>query len=298
MRLNHKKVIQISLAGVLACCIPAGANSLRAKSPGYIDTGFRQSIPLKIYRNFLVVAEGQFGGISGPQNFLLDTGTAPSVINLPLARALGLVTTLSEITAAGKTIPTQSAILSEIELGPIRAVSVPVQVEDLSQLERDWGAKIAGIIGMDVLSRASFHLDYDKGEIEFGEISREGIPVPYDARTGTAVAKVKLGGKTLRMLVDTGADRLVIYGGNFGDAGGLGLRDTSQWGASLADKSVRVQVFSTPDIAIGEVHFSEDRAYFIPGSTDPEFDGLLGVRALGFHGISYDRTRGMVYLQQ
>lgn len=263
-----------------------------------MDSGLPQSIHLKIYRNFLVVAEGQFGGIPGPQNFLLDTGTAPSVINVPLAKELGLVTTLSEITAVGKTIPTQSAIVPEIELGPIHAVSVPVQIEDLSQLERDWGARIGGIIGMDVLSRASFHIDYDKGEIQFGEILREGIPVPYDASTGTAVAKIKLGGKTLRMLVDTGADRLVIYGGNFGDAGKLDLRDTSQWGASLADKDVRIQVFFADDIVIDGQHFSKDRAYFIPGSTDPEFDGLLGVRALGFRGISYDRTCGLVYLQK
>ena len=238
------------------------------------------------------------GGAPDVQNFILDTGTAPSLIDARLVRQLGLATIPSTFRAAGRTIPAQAAMIPEIEFGPIRAASLPMQVQDLSRLARDLGVPIAGILGLDVLSKSSFRLDYDKKEIEFGDVSREGIPVHVDARVGLAVAEVRIEGKQARVLVDTGSDRIVLFGGNFAEAGWLALRNTSQSGASLVDQKMYVQVFFAADIVLGGQHFSEDRAYFVPGSTDPEFDGLLGVRALGFRAVSYDQARGTIYLQK
>jgi len=252
---------------------------------------------VKIYRNFLVVAEGQFGGVPKQQNFVLDTGTAPSIINERLVRQLGLATMPSTITGLGKTVPTQAAVIPEIALGPILAVSLPVRVQNFSRLEGDLGIPIAGILGLDVLSKSSFHLDYDKKELEFGDSYDEGIPV-FLANTGVAVAVVRLGGKAVRMLVDTGSDRVVLFGGNFTETGWLAVRHTSQSANSLIDQQMRIQEFSAFDITVGDRHFSKDRAYLIPGAADPVFDGLLGVRALGFRGLSYDPARRTLYLQK
>jgi hypothetical protein len=255
-------------------------------------------IPLKIFNNYLLVVEAHLGGSSQPQNFVLDTGTAPSIINLTLVKQLGLATISSTVADIGKIIPTQASTMPEIDLGPVRAVSLPVHVQDLSRLERDLGIPIAGIIGLDVLSKSSFCLDYEKREIEFGDVSHVGIPVHFDAFAGLAVAEVSIEGREARMLVDTGTDRVVLLGGNFADLGWLALRNTSQLGRSLVDRKMPVQVFSAPDIILGEQHFSNERAYLVPGSTDPLFDGLLGVRALGFRGLSYDQACGTIYLQK
>ncbi len=97
------------------------------------------------------------------------------------------------------------------------------------------GVPIAGIIGMDVLSKSNFRLDYDLSEIEFGDILHEGVAVRFDSRAGIAVANVRIAGKPARMLVDTGAEFVALLGGNFGEAGWLGLRNISQSGVSLAD---------------------------------------------------------------
>jgi hypothetical protein len=294
-----QKIIRLSLLiGALASSGPAYAGKCSANPTPCGDAGLPQSLPLRIYRHFLVVAEGQIGGVPEGQNFVLDTGTAPSIINERLVRQRGLATMPSTIKALGKTIPTQAAIIPEIELGPIVATSVPARVQNLSRLERDLGIPVAGIIGLDVLSKSSFHLDYEKRVIEFGDISDEGIPVNLDVRSGIAVAVVRLGGKAVRMLVDTGSDRVVILGGNFAEGEWPTLRNTSQSGTSLLDHAMHVQEFSASDITFGGQHFSKDKAYFIPGSTDPVFDGLLGVRALGFRGLSYDQARGTIYLQK
>ena len=295
---KRKIVGLLFLAGVLASSGPADAGKHRANPAPGADTQLPRSLPLKIYRNFLVVAEGHIGGAPEPQNFVLDTGTAPSIINEGLVRHLGLATIPSTITALGKTRPTQAAVIPEIRLGPVLAISLSVRVQNLSQLERDLGIPVAGIIGMDVLSKSSFHLDYDKRQIEFGDISDEGIPVRLDASAGIAVAVVRLGDRAVRMLVDTGSDRMVLLGGNFAEVGWLALRNTSLSGTSVVDQEMRVQEFSASDITLGGQHFSKDKAFLVPGSADPVFDGLLGVRALGFRGLSYDQARGTIYLQK
>jgi hypothetical protein len=260
-------------------------------------------LPVKIYRDFLVVLEGQIGGDQFGvkllrQNFVIDTGTAPSIINESVVKKLALPTSASTLAAVGKTLVTHAAILPELTLGPVRVESLPVQVKNLAQLEHDLGIPIAAIIGMDVLSQSSFHLDYEKREIEFGAISGQGIPVPFDARTGIAIAHLTLEGRPVRMLVDTGSDQLLVLGGNLAGPLQFALRITAQQGASVAQNNMAVEEFAARDIQFAGQHFSREKAYFLADGTDPAFDGLLGVRALGFTGISFDQSRHTIYLQK
>lgn len=299
LRVKHNITGLLFLIVVLAFTGSGTAGKSHVRADHGDDAGLAQTIPLRIYRNFLVVAEGQFAGVPEMQNFVLDTGTAPSVVNARTATELGLATRPSMNTTVGKIVPAQAATIREIRLGPVLSVSLPVRVEDLSRLEREIGIPIAGIIGLDVLSKSSFRLDYDKREIEFGGgISHQGIPVHVDARSGTAVAEVRLGGRAVRLLVDTGANRIVLLGGNFADVGWLMLRNTSPWGANFAVQDIPIQVFSPPDVVLGGRHFHTDRGYFIPGSADPAFDGLLGVTALGFRALSYDQVSGTIFLHK
>ncbi len=258
----------------------------------------RQSIPVRIYRNFLVVAEGQIGDVSERQNFILDTGTAPSIIDAGVVRKLGLGTIPSAFRAIGAIIPSHAATLPELDLGPIRAESLPVLVQDLSGFERELGIPIAGLIGMDVLSKSSFRLDYNKRKIEFGDIdiSHEGVPVHFDADAGIAVAEATIEGKPARMLVDTGADGVMLLGGNFAKDERLSVRNTSQTGTSLIEHGMHVQVSSATDVFLGGQHFGIDKVVVVPERGDPAFDGLLGVRAFGFRALSYDQESATIYL--
>ncbi len=285
------------LAGLLGLTGPLRAGICRITRDQDADAGPRQVVRLKIFHNYLPVVEGRLGDSPQPRNFVLDTGTSPSILNVTLANQLALPTKSSSLADIGQMIPTQSTTIPEIDLGPVRALSLPVQVENLSRLESDLGIPIAGILGLDVLAQSSFQLDYDKSEIEFGGISPGGIPVQFDADSALAVADVKIAGRATRMLVDTGTDRVVLFGGNFSDLAWLAPRNTSQRGRSLVNREMAVQVFSAPDIVLGERHFTKDRAYLVPGSTDPAFDGLLGVRALGFRGLSYDQSCGTLFLR-
>jgi predicted aspartyl protease len=242
----------------------------------------------------LVVAQGQFGGTSEPQNFIIDTGTSPSILNISVARHLDLALSQAKLSAIGRDSQTLAAIVPEIRLGPLHAMSLPVLVTDLSVVERDLNLPIAGILGMDVLGRASFRLDYGSRLMEFGEIAPMGIRVNLSARADLPIAEIKIDGKLLHMLVDTGSDRLVFFGARSAAEFSPSNAKSMLQGNSVA-ATVPVRSVSPLDFEMSGTYFHQD-AYFIPDSEEPLFDGLLSVRSLGIRVLSLDANRRVLYL--
>ena len=268
---------------------PPGDPSIH--SDGWIP---RSSIPVEIYRGFLVVAEGHFGGDSPGLNFVIDTGTSPSILNIKVARRLGLPLSRARMSAVGGLSETFAATIPEIRFGPLRAISVPVLVSDLSRVERDLKLPIAGILGFDILGKSSFRLDYGRKLIEFGEVAPEGIPIELSIRAGLPIAETEVGGKSLRLLVDSGTNRMVIFGArsaaesSHNPAGSL----TQETGvANLAETSG----VSFVEFELSGVRFRQS-AYIVSNGEEPLFDGLLGVRSLGVRVLSLDANRHILYL--
>jgi len=241
-----------------------------------------------------VVAEGQFGGTSERQNFIIDTGTSPSIINIDVAKHLDLTLSPAKLSAIGRDSQTLAAIVPEIRLGPLQAMSVPVLITDLSPVERDLNLPIAGILGMDVLGKSSFRLDYGNHLMEFGEVVPKGIPINLSTRADLPIAEIKIGGRLLHLLVDTGSDRLVFFGARSAAEFSPNTANSLLQGNSVAS-SVPVRAVSPLDFEISGTRFHQD-AYFVPDSEEPLFDGLLSVRSLGIRVLSLDANRRVVYL--
>jgi hypothetical protein len=244
----------------------------------------------------LVVAEGQFGAANERQNFIIDTGTSPSILNTGTARHLGLPLSQAKLSAIGRQSETFAATVPEIRLGPLQAMSVSVLVTDLSPVERDLNLPIAGILGMDVLGKSSFRLDYGNQLMEFGEVAPEGIPVNLSTRADLPIAEIKIGGKLLHLLVDTGSDRLVFFGARSAAQFSPNTANSLLQGNSVAS-SVPVRAVSTLEFELSGQRFRQN-AYFVPDSEEPLFDGLLSVRALGIRVLSLDAERRVVYLSK
>jgi Aspartyl protease len=254
----------------------------------------RGSIPVKVYRGFLVVAEGQFGGELARQNFIIDTGTSPSILGIGAAKQLDLPLSQAKLSAIGRQSETFAATVPEIRLGPLQALSVPVLVTDLSSVERDLNLPIAGILGMDVLGKISFRLDYGNQLIEFGEIVPAGIPVSLSTRADLPIAEIKVGGKVMHLLVDTGSDRLVFFGARPAAELSPNTANSLLQGNSVAS-AVPVRAISPLDFELSGERFHQN-AYFVPDSEEPLFDGLLSVRSLGIRVLSVDANRRVIYL--
>jgi len=254
------------------------------------------SISVTVYRGFLVVAEGQFGAANERQNFIIDTGTSPSILNTGTARHLGLPLSQAKLSAIGRQSETFAATVPEIRLGPLQAMSVSVLVTDLSPVERDLNLPIAGILGMDVLGKTSFRLDYDNQVMEFGEVVPKGIPVNLSTRADLPIAEIKIGGKLLHLLVDTGSDRLVFFGARSAAEFSPNTANSLLQGNSVAS-SVPVRAVSSLEFELSGQHFRQN-AYFVPDSEEPLFDGLLSVRSLGIRVLCLDADRRVVYLSK
>lgn len=260
------------------------------------DTGqmLQSSLPVSVYNGYLVVAVGQIGGQK--ENFVIDTGTAPSILNARLAKKMGLQVARGTLVVVGRSLNTGQTILPDLDFGPIHVANLAVNVMDLSALENSLGMRIAGLVGMDVLGQVSFRLDYEKKEFAFGTVSDEGIAVRYDGRSRLALAEATLQGRHVRLIVDTGSDLVVVYGESWQAMESAASQvNGMQTGTSVADH-VGARQIAKPDMELGGKQFRDLRTYSVPSANARGYDGFFGVRALRLRGISFDRDRQTLYL--
>ena len=120
-------------------------------------------VPFELYQHHLVVTKGSIGALNG-RNLLIDTGTIPSVVDGRIARKLRLKTEPSTLIAFGQQVPIQSAVFEGFRIGSLQSGPVPAVVGDLSYLK---GAPIDAIVGLDVLARTNFSIDYRTRMLNF-----------------------------------------------------------------------------------------------------------------------------------
>lgn len=295
LRRVFQQLVSFAVVGSWTLGASLAATPPRSGSKDLDNASLQERLPLRIYGGFLVVAEGQFGGALQHQNFILDTGTSPSMLNLRVAKQLGLNLSPGRVEAIGQDSKIEVAILPELQLGSLQVKSTPVLVTDLMPVERNWNVPIAGILGLDILGQTSFRIDYEHRVLEFGAVSGEGIAVGLSTRLGLPITEVKLNGHVLRLLVDTGSDHLVFFGKH------SGADIPFNAGAPLSGKGIAgtVPVRAVPSLEFewnGE-HFQKN-AVIVSDREDSMFDGLLSVRSMGFRSIALDANSHVVYLQK
>jgi predicted aspartyl protease len=284
-----------SLLGALLFNPGVSAKKNTSNTPS-ADTHLMQSssIPVNVYNGYLVVAVGQIGGQK--ENFVIDTGTAPSILSARLAKEMSLQVARGTLVVVGRSLSTGQTLLPGLDFGPIHVANLAVNVMDLSMLENSIGLRIAGLIGMDVLGRTSFRLDYQKNKLFFGTVFKEGIAVRYDGGSRLALAEATLQGRQVRLIVDTGSDLVVVYGESWQTMESTARQvSRMQTGTSVGDH-VGVWQIANPELELGGKQFRDLRTYYVPSANARGYDGFFGVRALKLRGISFDRDRQTMYL--
>ena len=136
------------------------ASSVFAKSDG-------SSVPFRVYRGHFIVVEGSLANLT-KQNFVIDTGVSPTMINQRVAQSLGLSGSTRTIHALMHDIDTTEMSLDRLTLGPIQLNNLPVVARDLTGLEKEVGVRVDALIGLDVLRHSSFTIRYSDNTILFG----------------------------------------------------------------------------------------------------------------------------------
>ena len=126
--------------------------------------GDASSVPFRVYRGHFIVVEGSLANLP-KQNFVIDTGVSPTMINLRVAQSLGLSGSTRTIHALMHDIDTTEMSLDSLTLGPIRMKNVLVVARDLTGLEKEVGVRVDALIGLDVLRQSSFTIRYSDNTI-------------------------------------------------------------------------------------------------------------------------------------
>jgi hypothetical protein len=155
-------------------------------------------------------------------------------------------------------------------------------VVDLARFERLLGTRIDAIIGLDILARQNFSIDYKRRRITPGSSgsTQHVMPVEILTFSGTPywVLPINLGGHIFRVLLDTGANDLGLFAGHTPKPdldlpGAATTRPLRPLPLTMGDMLVKKQLTVVLDEPPGALH---------------QIDGLLGPTALGITRIEFD----------
>ena len=252
-----------------------------------------QTLPVDLYRGYLLVAHCSVAGQTGLTG-VIDTGTTETVLDIGLVRRLSLRTWADSATSVDKESQVRGVSIPDLRLGPVHIGKLDGIATDLSYVRGELGRHPDLVIGMDVLHRSNFTIDYKTHSIVFGaaQALAHGTLLISDSRFALVDSKVL--GKTVRLQVDTGFKGLLLYGGRLG----LLLRGVDA-GAKMSEPGRTLSVHSAGlrEVRIGDWRSSNLNVFMIEdGPRDfAKFDGLLGPRVLGAQHVAFDFDHGMLY---
>jgi len=164
-----------------------------------------------------VVVEILLGG-RGPFTSLLDVAVAPSVVDLALARELGLpidATAPGEAAGLGAGAATfYPSELTDLQLGEQLVGSIEAVAADLAPLGAKLGRPLHAILGQSFFEGRVVQFDYGQRLLKLDPTSvEEGFSVPIEGAADlTPVVPVTVNGRELPVVLDTGSSlTLGIY---------------------------------------------------------------------------------------
>jgi Aspartyl protease len=277
-------VLSLAAVGWSQTVVPA-VHSVESESESLSRVSVK--VPIRLYGGYLTVVEGSIGNIR-KLNFLVDTGAYPSVIDQKIARCLNLTEQAGRINLWKQSIPTRMSVLPSVVVGPLRAESLPVVIEDLSFLQNAVGHRVDGIVGLDVLRKSSFTIDYLKKEIIFGPVAKVTFSTAFDTDTPVVTIRASFENLNLRLVVDTGGPDLMLFQSRMPAF----ARFEELEAEKVADVSgaFRRRKIQIPRVYLGREAIGAQMAFIVDDRKDEgdNFDGVLGVKALHFSKIAFD----------
>src|SRR5947207_7798789 len=202
---------EVRAAGPVARALPQTTSGV-----GDSTVATHAEVPLKLYRDYAIVTRGSVGE-RHKLNFLIDTGSSSTVVDGSLARKLRLARSPRTIAVFASTVTTEQVLLPSLQLGSLRATLLPAVVRDLSYFQVSLSAHVDVIVGVDLLSRTSFTVDYEARKLILGPAERLSNSVPCDPRSPYPTVALRLGHRVVRVIVDTGAQELALFEKQPGD---------------------------------------------------------------------------------
>jgi len=171
-------------------------------------------------------------------------------------------------------------------------------VQDLSFMQRALGVPLGAIAGLDVLSSGSFMIDYRTRRIVFAPANTPKNAVRFDTQKPFLTVKVRIAGHVLRLLVDSGTPRLLLFRKRL-EASLAKLEPLPNETNTViftATGTMYAAWFRASDVSLGTQSIGSQIMLVADGDPDPryEFDGLLGLAKTGFQRVWLDFENGLL----
>lgn len=250
-----------------------------------------QTVEFKLHQGYLIVTKCSVGSLHDLVA-VVDTGVTESVIDSRIAKILALPTSPDTATLGTHDSRAEAVLIPNLKFGPLYAESLAGIAIDLSYLTREFGIRPDILIGMDMLGRESFLIDYKAKKIVFGSPPLMAHSAPLRPGKRLLLVEAAAGKKVLRLQVDTGFNAILIYGGIIPAV----PQPTPSARTNLAGRGTDSQLISLPQLQIGNWRGRQIAAAVTDDAPrdDPGFDGLFGPVSIGVHRITFDFEKSVM----
>jgi len=251
----------------------------------------RVEVPFKLYRGYAIVVQGSVGRLQ-KLNLLIDTGAVPSVIDRRIAKRLKLAGAVERLTVFSRDVQARRVVVPEVRVGPVIATSVAALVQDLSFIEQGLGVRVDAMVGLDMLGRTSFSIDYEAERLVFGLVEPSQSAHSLQVGPGFVYLTIHVQERPIYLVVDTGTKDLILFESRVQNRLN-GLRAQGTKTSSNLGGEVRLRQVSLPEARLGSTPLGPLNAFLLdsPSQGTPGFDGLLGVRSLILTRLVFDFER-------
>jgi hypothetical protein len=272
-------------------------------------------IPFDFLHNQIVLGTRVNG--SGPYNFVLDTGTYASTMDLGLARRLQipLASTRSESRGAGSgRVFGRTAVVERLVVGGLEVGQLPVVAMDLSRVSAQLGRPLHGVLGNNFLASRITQIDYFRRRIRF--LAETIAPPPDSARRISFPMRFTAGGVlplleecsingiTVPVTLDTGSSLgLILFPGTIRL---LGLEDLARAGIPMDAAGYRgtarltkgwVRSVALKTIDLGAIEVAYVRSGYGVDEAPQQRGGNLGNAVLQDFVLTLDYPNRLVVLE-
>jgi hypothetical protein len=220
------------------------------------------------------VVDGVFVNGHGPYRFLVDTGSNVNLIEIGIARKIGMnATFLVDLASAAGKIPTSGSDGNEVVLASVKADEQKFLFTRLDAIHQT-SPDVQGVLGQWFLAQFDYLIDLRGNRLEFGKRDRSGTRTAIQMINARPVISTSLG----PLALDSGANRLVLFGAQ--PVSGSGFRGEVR---TLAG-SQQIGLVSSKSLVIEGRKFWAGDAVAMPSGTEPGVNGLL---PLGLFKVIY-----------
>jgi len=270
---------------------------------GFTSTAMGQKqtdLPFRLIDGWAVVVKGTIGG-EPSRTILIDTGAVPSAISKEMAKKLGLLGSAEQVSVMNRAIGVERVRVPNVQVGAVAANSFDMVAADFGTIEQALHTRLDAVIGLDLLGRQNFTIDYRGKKILFGIGVQAVDSVTFQLRHaagGTYVlVPMESGGEKFQMLLDTGTKDITLFRPRL--KGSLQqIRPRSEDVTINAGGSGKSSEIVIPSLRLGSLARSQQAAYVLTTSeTDlRDFDGMLGPIAIGAVAVEFDFDRKIITL--